>query len=273
VKRLALLLLAACGGGSAATQPTTNTNTPSASGDEDWRGYLSQIAGPPCTWIPGASFLACQVDGEPTTTLIGWEPNNRRYVAWYINADASVRELTGSASNSGWSFEGPGGHIDIKRASDTTWTISGISQADQTITVTPGAAPPTGPASPATSGDDWRNALEPFAGDWVFSGTERGETKVVPRGCTWIPASTFMSCQLDDGFQIMGFEKQNRRFVIYRFKPQIDVLVGTRDGKNWTFASASQRISYTHDTAIRRGYKEEAGGQIVADGTLETSVE
>lgn len=272
MKRLALVLLAACGGSSTATQTTTTpTNTPT--GEEDWRGYLAQIAGPPCAWIPGASFLACRVDGEPTITLLGWEPNNRRYVAWYIDPDASARVLTGAASNAGWNFEGPAGHIEIKRVSDTTWTMTGISEGEQTITVTPGAVPPPGPASAAAPGEDWRSGLEPFAGDWVFSGTEGGETKVVPRGCTWIEASTFLSCQLSEGFQLMGWEMQNQRFVIYRFKPTVDVLVGKRDGKNWTFASATTRITYTHDTAIRRAYKEERGGQVVADGTLETSVE
>ena len=56
-----------------------------------------------------------------------------------------------------------------------------------------------------------------------------------------------------------------------------DVLRATRDGRDWTFTSKTRRVRYGYESPIRRTLKDEelvAGSwKIVADGTLETSIE
>ncbi len=133
VRLPALLLIAACGGSAApSTKSTTALTTPS--GEEDWRGYLAQIAGPPCAWLAGSSFLACTPPDH--TTLIGWEAANRRYVAVRVSADAAPAVLPGNASNAGWAFEGPDGHIAFTRAAKG-WTANGLAASDVEIAVDP----------------------------------------------------------------------------------------------------------------------------------------
>lgn len=272
------MLLAACGGAAAPTTTTTPRKVGSET-EEDWRGFLAQIAGSPCRWIPGASFLACiQPGGDPSTTLIGWEANNRRYVAWRVAHDGAVSIMPGTAGNAGWQFEGPDGEITFARTA-AGWDATGLAAAPVPVVADPHVKPPAATAVPASS-ENWRNALEGFTAVWTFSGTDHGTSATRQVHCMWIAAATFLSCKAadSDGFQLIGYEPHNARYVSYWFTPTaVDVLTATRDGRNWTFASPTQRITYGYESPLRRTFKREerAGGtwQIVTDGTLETKVE
>lgn len=280
MRPLALVVLAAACGGSPPASTTAPRDTPKDS-VEDWRGYLGQIAGAPCNWIPGASFLACiQPAGETTTTLIGWEANNRRYVAWRLARNGTVSVMPGNAANAGWLFESPDGTITFTRDATGGWAATGLAAANVIVMPDPAARPP-GPDAPPRSSEDWRSSLEPFVGDWAFIGTVRGTEGAAQLSCKWIAAATFIACTSSNdeaGFTLIGWEPHNARYAMYRFSATaVDVMVGTRTNKDWTFASAKSRATFGWDTAIRRNYKEEeaAGGgwKIVTDGTLETSIE
>lgn len=272
--RLLLVLLIACGG-SAAPGPTPPSSRAAPSGEEDWRGFLAQLAGAPCQWIPGGSFLACIAPGgDPTTTLIGWEANNRRYVAWRIDRDGAVSVLPGAGGNDGWSFEGPDGQVAFTRTA-VGWDATGLAAATVPVLPDPKTQPPA-PGPMPTSNENWRNALEGFTATWAFSGAPaNGRVH-----CMWIPAATFLICKNAgrDGFDLIGWEPHNARYVMYRFTPTaVDVLRASRDGRDWTFTSKTRRVRYGYESPIRRTLKDEelvAGSwQIVADGTLETSIE
>ncbi len=274
MRLLVIVALAACGGSSSAPTTTTAKAVP-AETEEDWRGFLSQLAGKPCNWVPGASFLACiSPGGDPTTTLIGWEANNRRYVAWRIAPDGAVSILPGAGGNEGWQFEGPDGKIEITRTA-TGWDATGLASA--TVSLDPDAStqPPAPAPMPATT-ESWRNTLEGFTARWTFNGAS-GTGAV---HCMWIASATFLVCKTAsrDGFDLIGWEPHNARYVMYRFTPSaVDVLRATRDGRDWTFASKTRRIRYGYESPIRRTLKDEelVGGswQIVADGTLETRID
>jgi hypothetical protein len=274
VRLLVIVALAsACGGSPAAS--TTSTPTQRAETEEDWRGFLSQIAGTPCQWIPGASFLACIAPtGDPTTTLIGWEANNRRYVAWRIDTDGAVSILPGAGGNEGWQFEGPDGRIELTRTA-SGWDATGLAAATVPVLGDPAAQPPAPAPNPAST-ENWRNALEGFTATWAFNGTP-SPTQI---HCMWIATASFMVCKTigGDGFDLIGWEPHNARYVMYRFTPSaVDVLLATRDGRHWTFASKTHRVRFGYESPIRRTLKDEAlvagSWQIVADGTLETSID
>ena len=272
-----LVFLAACGG---SAKPTTTAPTTPGGTEEDWRAYLAQLAGTPCRWIPGASFLACTVDGEPTTTLLGWEASNRHYVAWRIDANGRVSVLPGMASNAGWTFEGPDGRIALTRSGATGWTASGLASSDVTLAVEPQPVPAA--SVKAASAEDWRSVLEGFVGTWTFTGTDGGELATAEVACAWIAAATFIVCKnrSHGGFELMGWEPHNQRFVRWAFAPKqpvADVMIGTRKGRDWTFASNTRRVTYGYESGIRRNFKEEAvegsRWKIVADGAYETVIE
>lgn len=267
-------LAAACGGSSPAPT-TTTTKAVRADTEEDWRGFLALIAGTPCQWIPGSSFLACiQPAGDPTTTLIGWEANNRRYVAWRVSTDGAVSVLPGAGGNTGWQFEGTDGRVDFTRTA-TGWDATGLAAATVPV-VTDASAPAPAPGTTPPSAENWRNTLEGFTANWTFTGAS-GNAQI---HCMWIATATYLVCKTAgrDGFDLIGWEPHNARYVMYRFTASaVDVLRATRDGRNWTFASKTRRIRYGYDSPIRRTLKDEelvAGTwQIVADGTLETSID
>jgi len=275
----ALALVAACGG-SSSSGPTGTTGPRPPSGEEDWKGYLGQLAGEPCNWIPGSTFLACiEPGGDEQTTLIGWEPNNRRYVAWRIGRDGKVAVLPGTASNAGWQFESPDGSITFTR-DGKGWSATGLAAA--TIVQTPDPkADQAGTPSPPWSTEDWRGGLEGFVGDWAFSGVEGGAPTNSQISCKWINAATFVACKHsnhNDSFVLIGWEPQSSRYALYRFTPAgVEVMIATRDNKNWTFSGAAHRAVYVHETGIRRKYTElelrGATWEMVADGSLETGIE
>lgn len=272
MKRLVLVLLAACGGGSTATQ-TTTTPTTTPSGEEDWRGYLGQLAGTPCRWVPGASFLVCKVDGP--ATFLGWEMTNRRYVAWRIDADGIVSVLPGNASNAGWTFEGPDGRIDITRVDATTWNATGLgASTSHTLTVDPAANPGTVTPSSAPATEDWRSALQPLVGEWAFSGTAFGGQTSYVQTCDWIPTSTFVVCRNggDGTWALTGWEPHNRRYVQITVddKGVPQVAPGTVASKNWSFKGETQ-TTLTRKSALEYEVRVVGpGGAVFLEGVYTT---
>lgn len=254
VRLLPLVLLAACGG--AAAPSTTTPKATGAASEEDWRGYLAQLAGAPCRWIAGASFVACSVDDGPLT-LIGWEAIDRRYVAWRVNANG-VQVLAGAAGNAGWSFEGPDGQIMLTRVDDRTWTATGL--AIETITVTTDGAPPPSPIGTAKPDEDWRNRLHPIAATWTFTGTAAdGSDVMFGETCSWIPTSTFLHCGASDGFSLIGYEPHNGRYVRWTFAANgtPEVLEGTVANGSWTFTGARSRMTMTRVSPLEYTLHEE----------------
>lgn len=274
MKRLALVLVAACGGGSA-TQTTTTPTTPGASGasgDEDWRGYLGQLAGTPCKWVPGASFLACTTDAG--TTLVGWEATNRRYVAWRI-AGGKLDVLGGTASNAGWTFEGPAGRIALTRIDAKAWTATGLGASDITLTIDPAATPGSVAPGNLPATEDWRNELHARVGEWTFSGTVGGAHTSFVQRCEWVPTSTFIFCASPADpaeWSLVGWEPHNRRYVQIGITDDgaPEVLPATVANKNWTYADATMRVTLTRKSALEYELRAEMGGTVLVEGTLST---
>ena len=112
---VSIVLLAACGGSTAPSSTKAPGGTPAAETAEDWRANLNQIVGTwqfaskaetytqTCRWIPESTFLACHADNKANDTwLVGWEPNNRRYVWWSVAPTGAVELFSGMIGGSDW---------------------------------------------------------------------------------------------------------------------------------------------------------------------------
>lgn len=299
-----VLILAACGGAAAPSSTTPPIGTPAAETAEDWRANLNQLVGTwqfassaesyaqTCRWITDATFLVCHSVGADNkskdTWLVGWEPNNRRYVWWAVAPTGEVEVFTGMIGGSDWQLASQAARIAMHRESPTRWTLK-IDRPDGgglfldgvlTTEAAPAAAPPTPPAK--TSTEDWRSALEGFTGRWTFEGTAGGQALTFKETCAWITGSTFVLCKHDGepdlGF--FGWEPHNARFVHYG----IDAsglpfpLVGTRADKTWTFAGPEDRFTITRESGLKLAVtvetKSPRGGWTQAVvGTLTTQIE
>jgi hypothetical protein len=294
------LLLAACGGHAATSSSTTATHPTPADAGEDWRANLSQLvgtwqfAGTPepyaqtCRWITDATFLVCHAENKAKDTwLVGWEPNNRRYVWWAVAPTGEVEVFSGMIGGSDWQLASQSARIGLHRETPTRWTLKIDRPAGGGVFVdgalTTSAAPPAGgPTPPAkTSTEDWRSALEGLTGRWTFEGTAGGQPLTFQETCRWITGSTFVLCKHDNepDLGLFGWEPANARFVHYG----IDAAgvpfpaVGTHADKTWTFTGAEDRFTITRESGLKLAVKVEtksAGGWTEAvAGTLTTQIE
>lgn len=260
------LVLAACGGGAPATSTITQAPTTPGATDEDWRGTLNQLSGPTCKWIDGSSFLACS-----SQLLLGWEPHNRRYVLWWIADDATVQVHPGTVGGGEWTF----GPFVLRKQAENAWGLTG-PDFDLQISVNAGA-PPAALAAAAPIAD-WRNPLQRFTGEWTVDGTAQGTTFQARETCNWITGATFVVCKVaneNKSSTLIGYEPHNARFVQYLVEEDgnAKVLVGTQQGKTWTFAGANDRITMTQESGIKTSYRHERGGTTLIEAVYTTKVD
>jgi hypothetical protein len=296
-----VLMLAACGGSTAGSSNLKRPGTPAAETAEDWRANLNQFvgtwqfAGTPetysqtCRWIADSTFLACHAENKTKDTwLVGWEPNNRRYVWWAVAPSGEVEVFSGMIGGNDWQLASATARIGLHRDAPTRWTLK-IDRPDGggvfvdgvlTTTTAPAAASPTPPAK--TSSEDWRSALEGFTGRWTFEGTAGGQPATFKETCAWITGATFVLCKHDGEPELgfFGWEPHNARYVHYG----IDAAgvpfpsVGTRADKVWTFTGTEDRFTITRESGLKLGVKVETkspqGGWTEAvAGTLTTQIE
>lgn len=262
MKRLALVLAAACGGSSATPTPTTPTTSAS---EEDWRGYLATLTGPSCTWVGASTFVACNL-GEDRTAVIGWEANNRRYVLWLVDPN-NIRVFPGFAGNASWTFESSDGRITLDKR-DSGWALQGALDAFLA------AGPPVpAPAAPAPGADvDWRSELQALVGEWTFSGTLAGNPLEYTETCQWLPSATYVFCRMrgSKGFSLIGWEPTNRRFAAYAFEGGVPTAsVGTVKDKSWTFTGKGT-LQMTRTSPLEYAIKATEPDGSVVEGTYTT---
>jgi hypothetical protein len=295
-----VLLLAACGG-SSPSATTTTRGTPAAETAEDWRANLSQLVGTwqfegapeaytqTCRWITDATFLVCHAENKTNDTwLVGWEPNNRRYVWWAVAPTGEVEVFSGMIGGSDWQLASASARIGLHRETPTRWTLK-IDRPDgggvfvDGVLTTSAAPPPASPTPPAKSAtEDWRSALEGFTGNWTFDGTANGQPLTFKETCAWITGSTFVLCKHEGDAElgIFGWEPHNARFVHYGIDAAgvPSAAVGTHADKTWTFTGADDRFTITRNTGLELGVKVEtkspSGGWTESvSGTLTTKIE
>jgi hypothetical protein len=263
VRLLAIALIAACGGSSAPPPAAVKPSTP-AETEEDWRGVLSQWVGTwsfkvpkgelqqTCSWL--GTFVACKT--ERWVTLLGYEPTNRRYVAWTVD-DVGLHTFAGTAGATAWNLESGAAHLSWRRTSPTTWAehteVNGeVQDGVYTATTPPGPPPPAPPAAPASS-VDWRGELQSLVGTWTFTGTFDGQPLTYTETCDWVPASTFISCNNTTLKQISltGWEPQTQQFASYGFGGgEMHLLTGRLENHNWTFTDGKTTLTMTRKSAL-----------------------
>jgi len=299
MKSLALVwFLAADGGG---TKPTTMGPTGTAAADtgENWSANLNHLVGTwqfagkdesyaqTCRWIPESTFIACHAESKTKDTwLVGWEPNNRRYVWWAVAPTGEVEVFSGMIGGSDWQLASTSARIALHRETQARWTIK-IDRPDGdglfldgalTTETAPVAAAPTPPTK--TSSEDWRSALEGFTGRWTFEGTGGGQPVTFKETCAWVTGGTYVLCKHDGEPElgIFGWEPHNARFVHYGIDSAgiPSAMAGSVAGKVWTFQGTEDRFTITRETGLEMSVKVEtkagAGWTESVAGTLTTQI-
>jgi hypothetical protein len=301
MKSLAFILfLAACGGSPAPSKPALPHGLPEADTGEDWSSNLNQLVGTwqfagkdesyaqTCRWIAESTFLVCHTENKTKDTwLVGWEPNNRRYVWWAVAPTGEVEVFSGMIGGSDWQLTSASARIALHRETPTKWTIK-IDRPDGGGMFLDGALTTDAPPAPAvptpptkTSAEDWRSALEGFTGRWTFEGTGGGQPVTFKETCAWVTGATYVLCKHDGEPElgIFGWEPHNARFVHYGIDSAgiPSAMAGSVAGKVWTFTGAEERFTITRETGLKMSVKVEAktgaGWTESVAGTLTTQIE
>jgi hypothetical protein len=207
-----------------------------------------------CSWA--GTFVACDTQSK-AIELLGYEPNNRRYVSWTVS-HTGVAQLSGAAGPSEWSLEGPGGRVVWKRTSATTWTqhVEDQGQVEDGVftATTPPPPPPAATPTPPAASVDWRAELQALVGTWTFTGTFAGQPLSYSEDCAWLPASTFVFCKnaASSAVTLTGWEPQLQRFAAYGFDGDqpVHVLAGTLENHNFTFTDGKATLSMTRKSPL-----------------------
>jgi hypothetical protein len=218
-----------------------------------------------------------------TPLFLGWEPLNRRYVAWLVNPDGTVRVLPGTAGATEWSFTDNDLQVSLTRDA-AGWKLDGRKAGGSTqIAAMLETSAPVVPApeTPGPYGDkeDWRSPLEQLATVWDLEATVSGQPTKLRENCRWITGATFILCHEEgsSGFSMLGYEAHNRRYAHYGFPPDGPrALVGTVTNGTWSLANASSRITMTRVSPIEYGLRiEQRDAQgpwaVLVEGTYRTT--